>query len=67
MGLAGLQGGYLRYNEPKGRIKVDFKRNMKKIDLDGALLWLGFGRGVRVLVLVVGSGDFGRFVVFRGF
>ena len=33
---------------------------MKKIDLDGALLWLGFGRGVRV----VGSGDFSRFVVF---
>ena len=27
---------------------------MKKIDLDGALLWLGFGRGV----CVVGSGDF---------
>ena len=23
---------------------------MKKIDLDGALLWLAFGRGVRVLV-----------------
>ena len=33
---------------------------MKKIDLDGALLWLGFGRGVPV----VGSGDFSRFVVF---
>ena len=33
---------------------------MKKIDLDGALPWLGFGRGVRV----VGGGDFGRFVVF---
>ena len=33
---------------------------MKKIDSDGALLWLGFGGGVRV----VGSGDFGRFVVF---
>ena len=27
---------------------------MKKIDLDGALLWLGFGRGV----CVVGSGGF---------
>ena len=26
----------------------------------GALLWVGFFRGVRV----VGSGDFGRFVVF---
>ena len=30
------------------------------IDVDGGLLWLGFGRGVRV----VGSGDIGRFVVF---
>ena len=30
------------------------------IDVDSGLLWLGFGRGVRV----VGSGDFGRFVVF---
>ena len=31
------------------------------IDVDNSgLLWLGFGRGVRV----VGSGDFGRFVVF---
>ena len=30
------------------------------IDVDKSLLWLGFGRGVRV----VGSGDFGRFVVF---
>ena len=30
------------------------------IDADGGLLWLGFGRGVRV----VGSGDFGCFVVF---
>ena len=30
------------------------------IDIDSGLLWLGFGRGVRV----VGSGDFGRFVVF---
>ena len=30
------------------------------IDVDGGVLWLAFGRGVRV----VGSGDFGRFVVF---
>ena len=30
------------------------------IDVDDGVLWLGFGRGVRV----VGSGDFGRFVVF---
>ena len=30
------------------------------IDVDGGVLWLDFGRGVRV----VGSGDFGRFVVF---
>ena len=30
------------------------------IDVDGGVLWLGFFRGVRV----VGSGNFGRFVVF---
>ena len=30
------------------------------IDVDSGLLWLGFGRGVRVVV----SGDFGRFLVF---
>ena len=30
------------------------------IDVDGGVLWLGFGRGVRV----VGSGNFARFVVF---
>ena len=30
------------------------------IDVDGGVLWLGPGRGVRV----GGSGDFGRFVVF---
>ena len=58
--LHGLQGGYVRCSEPMDIIRVDLKPKMKKIDLDGALLWLGFGRGVRV----VGSGDFGRFVVF---
>ena len=30
------------------------------IDVDGGVLWLGFFRGVRVVV----SGDFGRFLVF---
>ena len=30
------------------------------IDVDGGVLWLGFFRGVRV----VGTGGFGRFVVF---
>ena len=30
------------------------------IDVDSGVLWLGFGRGVRVL----GSGDFGRFLAF---
>ena len=30
------------------------------IDVDSSVLWLGVGRGVRV----VGSGNFGRFVVF---
>ena len=54
MGLAGLQGGYLRCSVPWDSTRVDLKPQMKKIDLDGALLWLGFGRGVRV----VGSGDF---------
>ena len=33
------------------------------IDVDGGVLWLDFGRGVRV----VGSGGFGRFVVFLAF
>ena len=28
---------------------------MKKIDLDGALPWLGFGRGVRVLVVAIST------------
>ena len=27
-----------------------FRSEMKKIDLDGALLWLGFGRGVCVVL-----------------
>ncbi len=30
------------------------------IDVDSSVLWLGCGRGVRV----VGGGDFGRFVAF---
>ena len=30
------------------------------IDVDSGVLWLGLGRGVRV----VGSGDFGRFLAF---
>ena len=38
----------------RGRAPILGSREMKKIDLDGALLWLGFGRGV----CVVGSGDF---------
>ena len=42
----------------EGRRHLDYpsyhSSEMKKIDLDGALLWLGFGRGV----CVVGSGDF---------
>ena len=33
------------------------------IDVDDGVLWLGPGRGVRV----VGSGDIGRFVVFLAF
>ena len=65
MGLAGLQGGYLRCNEPMDIIRVDLKPKMKKIDLDGALLWLGFGRGVRVLVVAISAVS--CFVIFRGF
>ena len=30
------------------------------IDVDGGVLWLAFGRGVRVF----GSGDFARFLAF---
>ena len=30
------------------------------IDVDGGVLWLGFFRGVRVVV----SGNFGRFLIF---
>ena len=30
------------------------------IDVDGGVLWLGFFRGVRVVL----GGDFGRFLVF---
>ena len=37
----------------KGNVKVDFKPKMKKIDFDGALLRLGFGGGVRVLVVAI--------------
>ena len=28
---------------------------MGEIDLDGALLWLGFGRGLRVLVVAIST------------
>ena len=55
-----LQGGHLSSSKSKDRIRVDSKPKMRKIDLDGALPWLGFGRGVRV----VGGGDFGRFLAF---
>ena len=54
-----LQGGHLSSSKSKDRIRVDSKPKMKKIDLDGALPWLGFGRGVRVV-----GGDFGRFLAF---
>ena len=56
--LAGLYGAYLNSSESKGSIRIDLRPKMKKIDLDGGLLWLGVCRGVRVL----GSGDFARFV-----
>ena len=47
-------------SESKGSIRIDLRLKNVAIDVDSGLLWLGFGRGVRV----VGSGDFGRFVVF---
>lgn len=47
------QGGHLSSSKSKDSIRVDSKPKMKKIDLDGALLWLGFGRGVRVLVVAI--------------
>ena len=53
--LHGLQGGYVRCSEPMDIIRVDLKPKMKKIDLDGALLWLGFGRGLRVLVVAISA------------
>ena len=37
----------------KGSVRVDLKPQMKKIDFDGALLRLGFGGGVRVLVVAI--------------
>ena len=36
-------------------IRVVLKPKMKKIDLDGAQLWLGFFRGVRVLVVAISA------------
>ena len=59
MGLAGQHGAYLNSSESKGSIRIDLRPKMKKIDLDGGLLWLGFGRYVRVV-----GGDFGRFLAF---
>ena len=55
-----LQGGHLSSSKSKDTIRVDMRPKMKKIDLDGALPWLGPGRGVRV----VGSGDIGHFLAF---
>ena len=34
---------------------IDVDSQMKKIDFDGALLWLGFGGGVRVLVVAISA------------
>ena len=49
----------MRCSEPKDSFRDELKPKMKKIDLDGGLLWLGFGRYVRVV-----GGDFGRFLAF---
>ena len=51
----GLQGGYLRCSEPEDSTRVDLKPKMKKIDLDGALLWLGFGRSCVFLVVAISA------------
>ena len=39
----------------KSSVRVDLKPKMGKIDMDGALLWLGFGRGLRVLVVAISA------------
>ena len=39
----------------KGNVEVDLKPKMKKVDFDGALLWLGFGGGVRVLIVAISA------------
>ena len=46
-------------NSP-GSTRIQFEAARTAAGVGGGLLWLGFFRGVRV----VGSGDFGRFVVF---
>ena len=46
-------------NSP-GSTRIQFEAARTADGVGGDLLWLGSGRGVRV----VGSGDFGRFVVF---
>jgi hypothetical protein len=40
-------------SESKGSIRIDLRLKNVAIGVDSGLLWLGFGRGVRV----VGSGD----------
>ena len=54
-GLGALQGGHLSSSKSKDSIRVDFKPKMKKIDLDGALLWLGFGRSCVFLVVAISA------------
>ena len=59
MGLAGLQAGYLNSSKSEDSIRIDLRPKIG-IDVDSSVLWLGVGRGVRV----VGSGDIGRILAF---
>ena len=47
-------------NNSPGSTRIQFEAARTAAGVGGGLLWLGFFRGVRV----VGSGNFGRFVVF---
>ena len=47
-------------NNSPGSTRIQFEAARTAAGVGGGLLWLGSGRGVRV----VGSGDPGRFVVF---
>ena len=47
-------------NNSPGSTRIQFEAARTAAGVGGGVLWLGPGRGVRV----VGSGDFGRFLAF---